>query len=431
MNPRVLIIATIPYATNEVSRTLDSYFHFWDSESVAQIFTKNSIPGKGHCAQLFQITDAELLKCWLGKGNTTGTIYKYQELPDMDKIVSSGDSSEFQGAYRIGRTHTPMVELLRGLLWRKRFWCTPKLEKWLDEFRPDVILYNYCNHLFTQQIALYVAQRYDIPIITTIADDYYFNDTKSLSPSYRLFRYCFKRLSDKVLNWKGSAVYCSDKIRDKYNQRFPLEGKTVYFSTENVRREFRPINIEQPRIVYCGSIRLGRNFALCEIADALSAINDSYCIEVYTNEQDKEYYGILEQHQHVRFGGAIPYSEVQRISIASDILVVAEGFREEDLNFTRYSLSTKVADSLASGAIVLGYGPAESGAIEYLQGTDAAVVCTEKEKLSERLIELISDTERQKHYYDNAAKIVNKNHDVASTTASFYRVVDKALKRSE
>lgn len=62
----------------------------------------------------------------------------------------------------------------------------------------------------------------------------------------------------------------------------------------------------------------------------------------------------------------------------SDITVIVEGFEEKDINLSRYSLSTKAADALASGASILTYGSLESGIIEYMQSTDAAMVCTDK-----------------------------------------------------
>ena len=66
---------------------------------------------------------------------------------------------------------------------------------------------------------------------------------------------------------------------------------------------------------------------------------------------------------------------------SSDITIIVEGFREEDINLSRYSLSTKAADALASGATILTYGSQECGIVEYMQSTKASFVCTEKEKM--------------------------------------------------
>lgn len=426
-HPRVIIIQTTPYSTNNSSRSLDTYFHYWEKDKVRQIFSRNWKPQKGHCGELYQIKDSDLLKKWLHRPVDVGTIYRYEDLDEqgVSQVIDDGELSS-QG-YRLGQSHTPIVELLRGLLWRRKFWCTDKLVKWLDEYKPELVFYNFTNNLFLQKIALFIANRYTIPIVTAIGDDYYFNDRKSLSPAYYLFRRRYKRLTEQIFSRKGSAVYVCDKIRDKYNARFGLNGETVYFNTSVERKPFSPIHVESPEIVYFGNIRLGRNCALMSIADALGRINPKYKLQVYSNEQDESVYGELKAHPNVVWGGAIPYSDVMKKTFSCDIYVVAESFREEDINFTRYSLSTKAADGLASGAAVLAYGPPESGVIDYLLKTDAAAVCTEESGIEDAIRKLIADPDRQRSLYEKACKITEDHHTLEGSTAAFEKIVLRAI----
>lgn len=426
-HPRVIIIQTTPYSTNNSSRSLDTYFHYWEKDRVRQIFSRNWIPQKGHCGELYQIKDSDLLKKWLHRPVDVGTVYRYEDLDEqgVSQVIDDGELSS-QG-YRLGRSHTPIVELLRGLLWRRKFWCTDKLVKWLDDYKPELVFYNFTNNLFLQKIVLFISDRYNIPIITAVGDDYYFNDKNSLSPAYHLFRLRYRKLTEAIFARKGSAVYVCDKIRDKYNERFGIDGETIYFNTSIKRRPFRTINADDPQIVYFGNIRIGRNNALLKIADALRAINPSYKLQVYTNEQDEVYYSALKAHPNVIYSGAISYSEVLRKTAECDIYVAAESFREEDLLFTRYSLSTKAADGLGSGAAVLAYGPIESGLIDYFQKTGAASVCTDEDKIEIVIRQLITDQEKQRYLYDRAAEITKKNHTLEGSSAVFDMVVSRVL----
>lgn len=428
MRPKILIVMTTPYSTSDSSRTLDAYFHYWEKDRVTQIFSRNWIPNKGHCNEMYQITDARLLRKWLHKSGEVGKVYTYEEMREQDGNERIQDSST-AGLYRIGGTHSPIIELLRGLLWKKKYWCTEKLVKWLDDFRPECIVYNFSNHLFTQQIALYAAKRFDIPIIAVIGDDYYFNDRFSLSPAYWLFRYKFKRLTKQILSTNSSAVYCSDKIRDKYNNYFNISGETIYVTSSVPRREFREIDKKNPMFVYFGSVRLGRNHALCEIATALGKINDSYKLEVYSNENDENVYGCLKSHPNVFYGGSLPYKEVERKMLEADVFVIAEGFRKEDINFTRYSLSTKAADGLACGASILTYGPSESGVVEYMRETEASMVCSNQDELESDILELINNPELQKKYYKKAMEASQKNHTLESTTTIFETIVENVINK--
>lgn len=430
MHPRILIVMTAPYSTSDSSRTLDAYFHYWEKERVKQIFSKNWIPNKGHCSEMYQITDSSLLKRWLHRIKETGHVYAYQEMLDESGNTVIQETST-QGLYRLGEKHSPIIELLRGALWRKKYWCTKELVEWLDNYRPECIVYNFSNHLFTQQIALFASRRYKIPIIAIIGDDYYFNDVKSYSPAYWLFRKKFKSLTERILSGNASAIYCSDKIKDKYNSYFGLNGQTVYITSELQRREFQTINVQSPRVVYFGSIRLGRNNALSDIATALGQINSSYRLEVYTNEKDESISDSLKKHPNVVYGGNIPYSEVEKKIAAADIFVIAEGFRDEDINFTKYSLSTKAADGLASGVAILTYGPSDSGVVGYMQETGASQVCTDPLTLKKDIEQLIMDDELQKKYYDQAIEITKKNHTLKSSTAIFESVVKSVVEKQK
>ncbi|MBO4432945.1 MAG: hypothetical protein J5852_05370, partial [Clostridia bacterium] len=202
MHPRLLIVGTVPYNTKSTSRAFDAYFHNWEKENIAQIFSNTKKPCKGHCGTLFQITDHRIMNRWLCKRNETGVIYNYDELEEewTDNDLELG-SEAANTAYRIGRKHTPLTHLLRGLLWRKRFWCTDKLNAWLDEFRPECVFLAFSNDFFIPKIALYVAKRYNIPIVSCIGDDYYFNGERTVDPFYHLYKRAYRKLIDRVFKW--------------------------------------------------------------------------------------------------------------------------------------------------------------------------------------------------------------------------------------
>ena len=79
---RVLIVGTVPYNEMSTSRAFDSYFHFWEKENLAQIFSNAKAPAKGHCGTLYQITDARMLKRRFDKKTKTGVIFNYEALND-------------------------------------------------------------------------------------------------------------------------------------------------------------------------------------------------------------------------------------------------------------------------------------------------------------------------------------------------------------
>lgn len=100
MHPRVLIVGTVPYNTKSTSRAFDAYFHYWEKENIAQIFSNTKKPCKGHCETLFQITDHRVLQRWMGKKIDTGVIYHYDELDTewKDNDLELGDMQSTDAA---------------------------------------------------------------------------------------------------------------------------------------------------------------------------------------------------------------------------------------------------------------------------------------------------------------------------------------------
>lgn len=425
---KVLIVGTVPYNKKSTSRAFDAYFHFWNRKNLAQIFSNAKAPCKGHCGTLFQITDSRMLSRWLGKKIDTGVIYNYDELEDewQDWNLEFENNGR-KKLYKAASNHTPLSRILRGILWRKKFWCTKKLNDWLDEFSPECVFLAFSDDYFIPKIAMYVAERYNIPIVSCIGDDYYFNTKFSLNPFYYIYKYTYRRLVRKVFSHYGGAIYISDKIRDKYNSEFGLDGQTVYlYSTVN-RKPFAPINKEAPVITYFGNIRMGRNKSLNDIASALGSINKDYRLCVYSNELDEKVYKILLDNPYVEYKGSVPYSEVKRKISESDITVIVEGFSKKDINLSRYSLSTKAADALASGASIFVYGSPYCGVVEYMKSTDAAMVCERNEDLRNSIINLINDTDLQSKYYNKAIEVTEKNHNLAASCRISESVINNAI----
>lgn len=412
MHPRVLIIGTIPYNKNTSSRAFDAYFHNWEKANIRQVFSNTKTPVKGHCGSLYQITDYRLLKRRFGRIKEVGVIFHDEELPnDWENNDLEVGSSFISQLYKIGSKDTPLKYLLRKYVWRKKYWDTKQFEDWLDEFNPECVFLAFSDDFFIPDIALFVSERFNIPIMSCIGDDYYFNDKFSLSPFYYIYRSKYKALIRKVFAHKGSAIYIGDKIRDKYNKEFGLNGETVYLTSDIERHSFRTINKSQPRITYCGNIRLGRNESLADIGAALVQIDSSYRLEVYSAEKNEEFIKVLRGKPGVDYRGSVSYREVMEVMLNSDIVVIVEGFKPKDVQITRYSLSTKAADAMATGGQILVYGSIECGVIEYMKSTECAVVCENKADLKISIERLLSDVELQKRLYIQSGKMSVEHHD--------------------
>ena len=165
----------------------------------------------------------------------------------------------------------------------------------------------------------------------------------------------------------------------------------------------------------------------CATIDLDKGFRESYILEVYSNEQDENYYGVFMDNLNVKFMGSVPYAQVQKRMAESDITVIVEGFSPRDIDASRYSLSTKAADALASGASIFTYGSLESGIIDYMRSTEASMVCTKKEELTACIKQLMADKELQKKYYDQAIVMTDKHHNRRVSCTVSEGVIEKAI----
>lgn len=427
VHPRVLIVGTVPYNKNTSSRAFDAYFHNWEKENLRQVFSNPDQPTKGHCESLYQITDKMMLLRRFKRKTTVGTVYQYEDLPYTREASGNNSKGIIKKLYALGRKKTPLNRLARKWLWKEKYWNTEFFRNWLDEFRPECVFLAFSDDFFINQIALFIADRFGIPIMTCIGDDYYFNDKRSLSPFYHSYRKEYKKIIDRVFAHKCSAIYISDKIRDKYNREFSLKGDTVYLTSDIPRKAFSPINTDSPRITYCGNIRLGRNKSIVDVANALAEINPECRIEVFSSETDKKYTSVLKKCKNVIFRGAIPYDEVVGVFKTSDIVLIVEGFEEKDVNLTRYSLSTKAADSISSGCQIITYGSPDCGVVEYMQGTGCSMVCTDKAQLVASIKTLMENDVLQRELYDKSFEIMIENHRLEESNKKTERLFEELL----
>ncbi|MBR4762171.1 MAG: glycosyltransferase family 4 protein [Clostridia bacterium] len=421
---RIVIVGTVPYNPNSQSRLYESFFSGFDRQNLAQVFSNTKTPVKGHCERLYQITDQRMLKRRFKKSVITGKRFLYDDLPERwadNKAEVSG--GVFRSLYKLSGFKSPLTHLLRKIVWKKKYWCTKDFNNWLEEFDPECVFLSFSDDFFIGEIALYIADKFNIPIVAFSGDDYYFNAHFSLSPFYLIYKSMHRRHIRKIFSRCKYASLSSDFIKDKYAEHFGINTMATYLSSAVKRREFREIRKKDPLITYCGNIRIGRNLSLIDVANALKQVCPEYKLHIYSNEDDEKYYKPFEAVDNIVFHGVVPYSEVQKIIADTDIFVVVEGFRKKDIDVARYSISTKISDALASGDAVLAYGSYECTAIKYMDASGAAVVCGDSGALPDKIRLLIENTELQKEMYDKAAEVFENNHNSAKNVERFKEFV--------
>ena len=397
-------------------KILTSLFCNWPKEKIAQLYFWNEWPDQTVCERFFRLRDHDILRA-----NLTGKPAEGAEIDAraLGKIISSTDVVSCKGflssmVYRVFNKRTPVAELIRDAMWRQSKYVTPKLVKWLDEFRPEVVFFQGSHMPFAYKMCLWICKRYGAQLQIVLSDDYSFV-TNRISP----FAYLN---SARYIKWfkqglaKSSGSYAVvPAMKTEYERRY--ECGNIFVASNCL--EVRPFDDEEDisgpnlRMLYAGNVGLNRWRALRKLGRCLAKLKNAN-LEIYTpspiSEKIKQ---ALTIEGVMSYRGSLGTEELLQTIKQSNVLVHVESFDRKNMRVTRMSLSTKIPESLMSGRCLLAIGPRGISSIDYLEHHRAALVLSDQRAKSIReQIVPIFNAEYRKNTARTAYKLAIQNHDV-------------------
>lgn len=408
---KVLLISnTVISKTNNMGKTALTYFSSFSPNELAQFYIHTEIPTNDEvCWNYYRFTDKDALKSIVFKSHVGKKFSKEDIVVDRD--TTRVGSSISNVAYKIGRKKTPITSLFRDIVWELSSWFSPDLKKWLDEFSPDVVFFMSGNFFYMYTLAIRIANYLGVPLVTSCVDDYYIENRFGKSVFARIIhKYSMRRVKKTIDQSKLVLTIC-DSMGDVYSKLFGCTCKTLHTGAKN--RELN-LNNESTKISYIGNVSLGRHKNLVEIGKALkelNILNFPKCIDVFSTEYREEIISTFTEDNGISFHGPVTPSEAIKIMENSMLVIHAESFDEVDMKMTRFSISTKIAESLMYGPCVFAYGPLGIASIDYLQSEGAAFVVSQQEELKDSLERIILDKELRDNILKNARNLANRNHN--------------------
>ena len=117
--------------------------------------------------------------------------------------------------------------------------------------------------------------------------------------------------------------------------------------------------------------------------------------------------------------GFVEYEDLVKELERAAFLVHVESFDpfyKEDL---KYAFSTKIADSLASGACLIVYAPPNMAVSQYLNGKNSSVLINDKSQLESTLRSILSDDNQRKMISENGRRLAEQNHSIDKNRKHF------------
>jgi hypothetical protein len=273
-----------------------------------------------------------------------------------------------------------------------------KLINNIKEFNPTVIYtqgYSYTMLKYVKKLS----EKLSCPVVVHTLDDWmetqYKKNIISAIP-IKSFNNLFKSILNNGMNQMVASPKMANIMQQRYGGYYTFIMNCCTYPPYQKKERSKPF-----KIVYTGGLMLERYLILDKIAKIINDLNTSQlCFElhIYAPSSHINAYKDLMQPEIV-FHNNVPHEDVYNVLIGSDILVHTESFNPNVVKFTRYSLSTKIPEYLASGRPLIYFGPTEIGVAEFLTENKIGICVENITDLQHQLLQLYGD----KDYYETVA----------------------------
>ena len=421
--PKVLIVSHNVFSeSGNMGRTMADMFSSFPSENLAQIFFHSEVPTLRCCKRYYRVTDKNALKSVLSR-KSGFKIYTESDIEEGRK-TSRTDHGLAARIYQYARRRTPIVYFLRDLMWKLSYWHTEELDQWIQEFQPDVLFFASGDYVFPYRIVHELSIKHPLPIVMWCCDDYYLSLKKNASFLYRFNKKHLLKWAHRIAEKSNAMITISDKMQKDYAELF---GKAVDVMRISSKVKENPVPYEQRSgIVYAGNLGVDRLSILLETGKALkkAKLKDYSLIDVYSGEKDPEKLKLLTEENGICFHGAVAQGKLAEVLSSARYLLHVESFHKDAILRTRYSLSTKIGDSLTSGGVILAYGPSDISSMEYLNEHKAAKMCSCAEELIDAVNMLNQNKDQYHRFVKNAVSLAQQCHNKQLNDEKLFRLMD-------
>ncbi len=409
---KILIISHNPTSSYQnMGKTFLSLFHDFVEEELCQLYIYPSVPDIERCESYYRVTDKEALKSCFGMRNI-GREIKSDEIKSATKSLFTDKRDE--ALYRNPKNKKPFRMLLRDDVWRFSHWYNKNLRRWIEKEQPTCIFIAPGTGKFLYNIAIKLSKKYKLPIVSYLCDDYYF-----LKPHCgfwgRKYSKLFKHKIEELFSITSCFIAINKEIARVYSEKFHLPSITIMTGSNYPIRQDIKKDDNVTSITYMGNIRCNRFYSLVEIGEKLDEINaeygTNYELNIYTAEKDGEILETLSKCLSIKLKGFVSGEEFDKIFHSASMLLHVEAFDEKSIDLVKYSISTKIADSLGSGICLFAYGPSSVASMQHLIDNDCAICATSRDELKAKLLLAFNNKEERERVARNGLVAAHNFHD--------------------
>lgn len=417
MYKKVLIISHNPITTyHAMGKTFLSLFSSFSEDELCQLYIYPTIPDIKKCSSYFRITDKDILKSYFK--------FKVQSKEiDQKEIIESNNSmfeiSSDEKFYKNPKNKKSSINLVRDLMWKFSRWFNKDIKNWLDREMPTCIFIAPGKSKFIYDIAIKISKHLNIPIVTYVCDEYYFVEKpKALLDKIQIK--ALQRTIEKLMNKTSHIITICNPLKELYSKKFKIPATTVMTGSNLGISEGVQTKGSRTTLIYMGNIRYNRFLSLKEIGQAVDVFNEKYNadvkLDIYSPEKNEEILSHFDNIKAINLKGFVTGEEFIKTFNSADILLHTEAFDKLNIDLVKNSVSTKIAESLASGICLMAYGPEDVASMRHLIDNNCAICATNKDYLEKALYDIYFNDEKVSEVTQNALLVAKKYHNTETNS---------------
>lgn len=411
--PKVLVVSTNAWQDNTGINTLIEFFKCWDSNRIAQIYTKSALPHTAVCHRFFRISENAVMKSVLKRNTVTGTSVENEIASGAEDTKAASDEQKMYSSYK-GKNIRTVLSICREFVWMLGKWKTAELDQFLEDFDSDVLYIPVYPTIYMGRIQKYVIEKTKKPVVSYLADDNYTYKSVGKNPVALIHRSILRKYIRFIVEHSYKLMVIAPKQKEEYDRLFNVDSVVMTKGIDFVE-PFQEKLLNQPiKMVYTGKLIIGRWKSLAVIAEAMGKINAEKTIvelDIYTTDILS-----LEQKEVLNWNGctvkgALTLEQVKEVQREADILVFVESLEDKYKNAARLSFSTKITDYLKSGKCIFAVGDNDIAPIDYFNRYDSAVTASSYEEIGEKLEALVNNPIMIAEYARKGYECGKEHHD--------------------
>lgn len=429
MKERILICTIESWNSRVGANTFSTLFSDYPPEQLANLYIREEMPDSECCSRYFQISEMKAVKSVFFRNIKTGCEVQRQ---NADCQAVNANVQKSQKLYHSNRRKRRFLSYCaRELLWLLSKWKTKELDDFLDDFKPDLVVFGMEGYIHFNRICRYILRHSGAKAIGYFWDDNFTYKRSAGICTEQMIRFFQRRSLKKLARDVDGFWAITEKTKQEADEFFGIDcqvlTKPIDFAPGETWRPYQP---HSPiKMLYTGNLMIGRFDVIKKISDALDRLNEArICMELdvytasYVPEEEQKKLGSF-----VHMKGSVSQEEALRIQTQADVLLFVEAYEGPKSQIARLSFSTKLTDYFHSGKCILAIGAGSIAPMEYLRGEDAAICATNEAEIYAALLKMAEDPAVISLYGQRAFLCGKRNHSRACIRAKRDAVIQKVL----